>query len=299
MINYKHLHYFWVVAKQGGVGRAAKRLHLTPQTISGQISLLEDSIGEALFTKAGRNLELTDTGRLTLNYADEIFSLGDELEDALRNLPQGRRMTFKVGIADVVPKTIAYRLLAPALSMSDPVRIVCRESNLNNLLAELALHRVDLVIADGPIPSGINVRGFSHGLGECGISFLAVPHLAGPLRKEFPRSLSGAPLLIPSETNLVQAKLLDWLDRHRIYPRIVGEFDDSALMKVFGQAGTGVFMVPSPIASEVEKHYGVRIVGSTEEVREQYFAITVERRITHPAVSAITETAREWLNPTS
>jgi len=299
VINYKHLHYFWVVAKQGGVGRAAKRLHLTPQTISGQISLLEDSIGEALFTKAGRNLELTDTGRLTLNYADEIFSLGDELEDALRNLPQGRRMTFKVGIADVVPKTIAYRLLAPALSMSDPVRIVCRESNLNNLLAELALHRVDLVIADGPIPSGINVRGFSHGLGECGISFLAVPHLAGPLRKEFPRSLSGAPLLIPSETNLVQAKLLDWLDRHRIYPRIVGEFDDSALMKVFGQAGTGVFMVPSPIASEVEKHYGVRIVGSTEEVREQYFAITVERRITHPAVSAITETAREWLNPTS
>ena len=299
MINYKHLHYFWVVAKQGGVGRAAKRLHLTPQTISGQISLLEDSIGEALFTKAGRNLELTDTGRLTLNYADEIFSLGDELEDALRNLPQGRRMTFKVGIADVVPKTIAYRLLAPALSMSDPVRIVCRESNLNNLLAELALHRVDLVIADGPIPSGINVRGFSHGLGECGISFLAVPHLAGPLRKEFPRSLSGAPLLIPSETNLVQAKLLDWLDRHRIYPSIVGEFDDSALMKVFGQAGTGVFMVPSPIASEVEKHYGVRIVGSTEEVREQYFAITVERRITHPAVSAITETAREWLNPTS
>jgi LysR family transcriptional activator of nhaA len=299
VINYKHLHYFWVVAKQGGVGRAAKRLHLTPQTISGQISLLEDSIGEALFTKAGRNLELTDTGRLTLNYADEIFSLGDELEDALRNLPQGRRMTFKVGIADVVPKTIAYRLLAPALSMSDPVRIVCRESNLNNLLAELALHRVDLVIADGPIPSGINVRGFSHGLGECGISFLAVPHLAGPLRKEFPRSLSGAPLLIPSETNLVQAKLLDWLDRHRIYPSIVGEFDDSALMKVFGQAGTGVFMVPSPIASEVEKHYGVRIVGSTEEVREQYFAITVERRITHPAVSAITETAREWLNPTS
>jgi LysR family transcriptional activator of nhaA len=299
MINYKHLHYFWVVAKQGGIARAAERLHLTPQTISGQISLLEDSIGEALFTKAGRNLELTETGRLTLNYADEIFSLGDELEDALRNLPQGRRMIFKVGIADVVPKTIAYRLLAPALSMSDPVRIICRESNLQNLLAELALHRVDLVIADGPIPSGINVRGFSHGLGECGISFLAVPHVAKPLRKEFPRSLNGAPLLIPSETNLVQAKLLDWLDRLRIYPRIVGEFDDSALMKVFGQAGTGVFMVPSPIAGEVAKHYGVRIIGSTEEVCEQYYAISVERRISHPAVSAITETAREWLNPAS
>jgi LysR family transcriptional activator of nhaA len=299
MINYKHLHYFWVVAKQGGIARAAERLHLTPQTISGQISLLEESVGQALFSKAGRNLELTETGRLVLNYADEIFSLGGELEDALRNLPPGRRMTFKVGIADVVPKTIAYRLLAPALSMPEPVRIICRENNLESLLSELALHRVDLVIADGPIPPGINVRGFSHVLGECGISFLAVPQLARPLRKDFPRSLDGAPLLMPSETNLVQAKLLDWLDRLRIYPRVVGEFDDSALMKVFGQAGTGVFIVPSPIATEVARHYSVQIIGSTEDVREQYYAISVERRISHPAVSAITETAREWLNPAS
>jgi LysR family transcriptional activator of nhaA len=299
MINYKHLHYFWVVAKQGGIGRAAERLHLTPQTISGQIGLLEDSIGEALFTKAGRNLALTETGRLVLSYADEIFSLGGELENALRNLPPDRHMIFKVGIADVVPKTIAYRLLAPALSMPDPVRIICRENNLERLLAELALHRVDLVIADGPIPPGINVRGFSHVLGECGISFLGVPHLAKPLRKDFPRSLNGVPLLMPSETNLVQAKLLDWLDSLHIYPRVVGEFDDSALMKVFGQAGSGVFIVPSPIATEVAKHYGVRIIGSTEDVREQYYAISVERRISHPAVSAITETAREWLNRVS
>jgi LysR family transcriptional activator of nhaA len=296
MINYKHLHYFWVVAKQGGIARAGERLHLTPQTISGQISLLEDSIGEALFSKAGRNLELTETGRLVLSYADEIFSVGGELEEALRNLPPDRPMIFKVGIADVVPKTIAYRLLAPALSMSDPVRIICRENNLASLLAELALHRVDMVIADGPIPSGINVRGFSHALGECGISFLAVPHLANPLRKNFPHSLNGAPLLIPSETNLVQARLLEWLDSLRIYPRIVGEFDDSALMKVFGQAGTGIFIIPTPIASEVAKQYGVPIIGSTEEVREQYYAISVERRISHPAVSAITQTAREWLN---
>ena len=283
-------------AKQGGIARAGERLHLTPQTISGQISLLEDSIGEALFSKAGRNLELTETGRLVLSYADEIFSVGGELEEALRNLPPDRPMIFKVGIADVVPKTIAYRLLAPALSMSDPVRIICRENNLASLLAELALHRVDMVIADGPIPSGINVRGFSHALGECGISFLAVPHLANPLRKNFPHSLNGAPLLIPSETNLVQARLLEWLDSLRIYPRIVGEFDDSVLMKVFGQAGTGIFIIPTPIASEVAKQYGVRIIGSTEVVREQYYAISVERRISHPAVSAITQTAREWLN---
>jgi len=295
MINYKHLHYFWVVAKQGGIARAGERLHLTPQTISGQISLLEDSIGEALFSKAGRNLELTETGRLVLSYADEIFSLGGELEEALRNLPPDRPMIFRVGIADVVPKSIAYRLIAPALSMVDPVRIICRENNLASLLAELALHRVDMVIADGPIPPGINVRGFSHILGECGISFLAVPPLARPLRKHFPHSLNGAPLLMPSETNLVQAKLLAWLDSLHIYPRIVGEFDDSALMKVFGQAGTGIFIIPTPIATEVAKQYGVRIIGSTQEVREQYYAISVERRISHPAVSAITETAREWL----
>ncbi len=296
MINYKHLHYFWVVARQGGITRASERLHLTPQTISGQISLLEDSIGEALFSKAGRNLELTETGRLVLGFADQIFSLGGELEDALRNLPPDRRITFKVGIADVVPKTIAYRLLAPALSLPDPVRIICRENNLASLLAELALHRVDMVIADGPIPHGINVRGYSHILGECGISFLAVPHLAKTLRKNFPHSLNNAPLLIPSETNLVQAKLLDWLDSQRIYPRIVGEFDDSALMKVFGQAGTGIFITPSPIATEVAKQYGLRIIGGTEEVREQYYAISVERRISHPAVTAVTESAREWLS---
>jgi LysR family transcriptional activator of nhaA len=296
MINYKHLHYFWVVAKQGGITRASERLHLTPQTISGQIGLLEDSIGEALFSKAGRNLELTETGRLVLSFADEIFSLGGELEEALRNLPPDRRMTFKVGITDVVPKTIAYRLLAPALSLPDPVRIICRENNLSSLLAELALHRVDMVIADGPIPPGINVRGYSHVLGECGVSFLGVPDLARALRKNFPHSLNGAPLLIPSETNLVQAKLLDWLDNLRVYPRIVGEFDDSALMKVFGQAGTGIFIVPTPIATEVAKQYGLRIIGSTEKVREQYYAISVERRISHPAVTAVTESAREWLS---
>jgi LysR family transcriptional activator of nhaA len=296
MINYKHLHYFWVVAKQGGIARAGERLHLTPQTISGQISVLEDSIGEALFSKAGRNLELTETGRLALGFADEIFSLGGELEEALRNLPPDRQITFKVGIADVIPKTIAYRLLAPALSLPEPVRMICRENNLASLLADLALHKVDMVIADGPIPPGINVRGFSHVLGECGISFLAVEKLARTLRKNFPHSLNGAPMLIPSETNLVQTKLLDWLDSQRIYPRIVGEFDDSALMKVFGQAGTGIIISPSAIATEVAKQYGLRIIGSTEEVREQYYAISVERRISHPAVAAITETAREWLS---
>jgi len=295
MINYKHLHYFWVVAKQGGIARASERLHLTPQTISGQISLLEESLGENLFKKVGRNLELTEIGRMVLSYADEIFSLGIELEDAMHNLPSERPMVFRVGVAEVVPKTIAYRLLAPAMALPEPVRIVCKENSLDTLLGELALHRIDMVIADGPIPAGLNVRGYNHVLGECGISFLAVPKLARPLRKQFPQSLNGSPLLLPSEINMVQARLFKWLDSLHIHPRIVGEFDDSALMKVFGQAGAGIFIAPSAIADEVAEHYGVQIIGSTEEVREQFYAISVERKISHPAVVAITETARAWL----
>ena len=295
MINYKHLHYFWVVAKQGGIARASERLHLTPQTISGQISLLEEQLGEDLFSKSGRNLELTDTGRLVQSYADEIFSLGNELEEAIHNLPSDRPLVFKVGVADAVPKSIAYRLLAPALELPEAVRIICKENNLESLLAELALHRIDLVIADGPIPSGINVKGFNHALGESGISFMAIPALAKSLRRRFPQTLDGTPLLIPSDINMVQPRLLNWLDKLRIYPRIVGEFDDSALMKVFGQAGAGVFMVPTAIADEVAKQYRVAKVGDTEDVREQFFAISVERRISHPAVATITETARAWL----
>ena len=295
MINFKHLHYFWVVAKQGGIARASEILHLTPQTISGQISLLEDSLGEALFSKVGRNLELTDAGRLVLSYAEEIFSLGGELEDTVRNLPSGRPMVFRVGVADVVPKTIAYRLLAPAMRLPGAMRIVCKENSLDSLLAELALHRIDMVLADSPIPSGLDIRGYSHSLGECGISFLATPELASDLRGEFPQSLNGAPLLMPSDVNQVQRRLLYWLDSQHIHPRIVGEFDDSALMKAFGQAGAGIFVTPTAIAMENMKQYEVEVIGSTESVHEHFYAISVERKISHPAVAEITQTAREWL----
>lgn len=295
MINYKHLHYFWVVANEGGVARAGERLYLTPQTISGQLSVLEENLGEALFNRVGRNLELTETGRMVLSYADEIFSLGGELEEMVRNLPGQRPLLFRVGMADVVPKIIAYRLLAPALRLPEPVRIVCRENSIASLLTELALHRIDLVIADGPIPPGVNVRGFNHSLGECGITFFATPQLANKLSRNFPQSLNGAPMLLPSETTVLQRRLLKWFDRLQIHPRIVGEFDDSALMKAFGQAGAGVFIAPTPIAAEVEKQYGVAVIGRTDEVREQFYAISVERKISHPAVIAITDTAREWL----
>ncbi len=296
MINYKHLHYFWVVAKQGGIARASEILHLTPQTISGQINQLEDNLGQALFNRVGRNLELTETGRLALSYADEIFSLGSELEDNLRNLPEDRPLMFKTGIVDVVPKTIAHRRLAPVLELPEPMRLLCRENSIEALLADLALHRVDMVIADGPIPPGIDVRGFNHPLGESGISFMGAPELVDELEGEFPHNLSGAPLLIPSGINRVHDRLLQWLESQRVYPRITGEFDDSALMKVFGQAGVGIFVAPTAIAEEVGKQFGARQIGRTDAVREQFFAISVERRISHPAVAVVTEAARRWLN---
>jgi len=295
MINYKHLHYFWEVAKSGSIARASEKLHLTPQTISGQLSLLEEHLDEALFSRVGRNLELTETGRLVLSYAEEIFSLGGELEERLRNLPAGRPKVFKVGVTDVVPKSIAYRLLAPALELPEPVRIICREGSIDNLLAQLALHKVDLVIADGSIPSSINVRGFNHPLGDCGITFFATARLARKLGKNFPENLNGMPLLLPGEMTVVRNRLTAWLEGQHIYPQIVGEFDDSALMKAFGRTGTGIFIAPSPIAEEVKEQYGVVIIGETKKIREQFFAISVERKISHPAVAAITETAREWL----
>ncbi len=296
MINYKHLHYFWVVAKQGGIARASEILHLTPQTISGQINQLEDNLGQALFNRVGRNLELTETGRLALSYADEIFSLGSELEDNLRNLPEDRPLMFKTGIVDVVPKTIAHQLLAPVLEMPEPMRLLCRENSIEALLADLALHRVDMVIADGPIPPGIDVRGFNHPLGESGISFMGAPELVDTLEGKFPQNLNGAPLLMPSSVNRVHDRLLQWLESQRVYPRITGEFDDSALMKVFGQAGVGVFVAPTAIAEEVGKQFGATQIGRTDAVREQFFAISVERRISHPAVAVVTEAARRWLN---
>lgn len=296
MINFKHLHYFWVVAKQGGIMRASENLHITPQTISGQIRLLEEQLGEPLFEKVGRNLEITETGRMALSYADDIFSLGYELEETVKNTAKDRSQVLKVGIADVIPKSIAYRLLEPALSLEEPIRFVCKENSLDALLGELALHKLDIVIADGPIPQRLGVKGYSHPLGECGITFLAAPKLADTLTEDFPHNLTAAPFLLPSELSLVQPQLLHWLDRHHILPKIVGEFDDSALMKAFGQAGVGIFIVPSAIAEEVAAQYQVNILGTTEEIREQFFAITAQRRLTTPALIAINETARDWLD---
>lgn len=295
MINFKHLHYFWVSARQGGIARASEVLHITPQTISSQISLLEENLGKPLFQKAGRNLKLTDTGRMALKYADEIFALGDELETSIRNTPQSLAPLFRIGISDAVPKSIAYRLLEPAMSIDTPVRFQCRENSLESLLGELALHRLDLVIADGPMPEGLGVKGYNHSLGECGISFLAAPVLVAQLTTEFPGCLNNTPFLFPSPLSSLNAQLHQWLDQYQIYPKFFAEFDDSALMKAFGQAGKGVFMVPSAIASEIQQQFRVEQIGSTEEIRATYYAISTERRLSNPAVIAINRSAQNWL----
>ena len=294
-LNFKHLRYFWVVAKAGGIARASERLHLTPQTISGQISVFEGLLGYKLFARAGRRLELTEAGRVALNYADEIFTLGEELEGVLRSPAEGRPLQFSVGVADAVPKVVAYRLLEPAMRLPGPLRIVCREGKLASLLGDLAVHRLDIVIADSPMPAAVNVKGFNHLLGECGVTFFATAKLARKHKGSFPRLLDGAPLLLPGEYAAVRPRLMRWFDAQRIHPRIVGEFDDSALLKAFGRAGAGIFAAPSAIAERVRRQYGVVAIGRTEAVTEVFYAISVERRLTHPAVIAITSAARKEL----
>lgn len=294
-LNYKHLHYFWVVAKAGGIARAAERLHLTPQTVSGQISLFEDVLGYKLFTRVGRRLELNDAGHVVLSYADEIFSLGEELENVLQHNPVGRTVQFRVGIADAVPKSIAYRLLEPSVRLPEALRLVAREGRLTNLLADLAVQRLDLVIADRPMPANVNVRCYNHLLGECGITFFASHELAARCSDKFPDNLHGAPLLIQGEHAAIRPKLLKWFEAMKIRPRIVGEFDDSALLAAFGEAGTGMFAIPSAIVAQVRKQYDLVVIGSTDAVIERFYAISVEHQLTHPAVVAISSAARQGL----
>jgi len=295
MVNYKHLHYFWAVAREGGVARASERLHLTPQTISGQLSLLEEHLGVALFNRVGRNLELTETGRLVLSYADEIFSLGGELEEVIHQLPEGRPQQFRVGVVDVLPKSIAHRILQPALQMPEQVRMSCREASLDVLLAELAVHKLDLVLADCPIPSTVSTRGFSHKLGECAISFFCTEKLAKTLSGDFPHCLNGAPILLPGSGTQLRAGIDQYLDKLRIHPRMIAEFDDSALMKAFGKEGAGIFIAPAVLEAEVQLQYQVTTIGRIDEVKEHFYAITAERRVKHPVVSAVMAATRESL----
>jgi LysR family transcriptional regulator, transcriptional activator of nhaA len=291
-VNYHHLLYFWVVAREGGLVPAGKVLRLSHPTLSAQIRALEAKLGEKLFTKVGRKLALTDIGRVVFRYAEDIFTLGREMMDAVQDRSTGRPLRLDVGVANVVPKLIVRRLLQPALGLAQPVRLVCYENTNEKLLADLALHSLDIVISDAPVPSGSSVRAFNHLLGETGISFFGSKPLAQTYKRGFPQSLNGAPLLLPLESLTLRRSLNQWFEKNSIQPRVVAEFEDSALLQAFGADGAGIFCAPTVVEKEVMHQHGVLLLGRAPQLRERFYAISVERRIKHPAVVAISDAAR-------
>jgi LysR family transcriptional activator of nhaA len=293
-LNYHHLFYFWTVARAGTIAKASEELRLAQPTISNQLKTLEGSLGVKLLERQGRRLVLTDAGRMVLRYADDIFRTGHELQRAVKGLPTGQRLRLVVGIVDVIPKRMAALLLQPAVDANPELTLVCREGSLPQLLAALALHELDVVLADVPASEEVKVKAFNHRLGACGTSFFATPRHA-QLKKGFPRSLHGAPLLLPSPGTALRRALDAWLAGLGIRPELAGEFDDSALMKAFGARGLGVFPAPRVLEDEIRAQYGVQVIGRAEEVRESFYAITVERRLRHPAIAALAEAARDSL----
>ncbi len=294
-LNYTHLLYFWTVAREGSIAKASEVLHLTPQTISGQLKILEQSIGEPLFERVGRGLALTDTGQVVNQYADEIFMLGAELTQRVRSSQALIPTSLNVGVVNSIPKLVALRVLEPALTMDDPVKIICQEGDLDRLLGDLAVHRLDLVISDRPIPAGTNVKAYNHALGESHISFFAHRSIARKYQKRFPQSLDGAPMLLPNQTSPLRRGLDEWFDDMNIAPLTVAEFDDSALLKAFGEAALGVYPAPAAIADEVASMYHSVELGAVDSISESYFAISPERKLKHPAILQITEVARAKL----
>jgi len=299
-MNYKHLYYFWTVLRAGGIVRASEQLHLTPQTLSGQIKQLEERMGQPLLRKVGRGVEPTDAGRLVMRYADDIFALGASLQEALATGRDTRRTAvLRVGIADSVPKAVAFHVLEPAMALPEPPRLACHEGGLTGLLGELAVHRLDLVVSDVPAPSSLSVRVYTHLLGRTGVAFFAAPRLlqatgwtARRARKAFPACLADMPLLLPSTQTALRPRLDAWLRQHALAPQVAAEFDDSALLKAFGREGQGVFAAPAVLADEIVQQHQVQVLGTPDGLMEEFYAISVERRITHPAVAAITAAAR-------
>jgi LysR family transcriptional regulator, transcriptional activator of nhaA len=294
-LNYDHLLYFWMVAREGTVARASERLRLAQPTLSGQIRKLEGALGEKLFVRAGRGLRLTEMGRVVYGYAEEIFALGHELTEIVKGQPSGRPLRLAVGVAYALPKFVAYRLLEPALGLPQPVRLQVYVESTEKLLALLALHDLDVVLADRVAPPGVNVRAFNHLLGDCPVTLFASRKHAARYRRGFPRSLNGAPFLLPGETSTLRRALEQWFEKQGIRPRVVGEFDDSTLIEVFGQAGQGIFATPSIAEGIVRRRYGVSAIGTLGAVRERFYAVSAERRLQHPAVIAITDSARREL----
>jgi LysR family transcriptional activator of nhaA len=292
-LNYHHLFYFWAVIYEGSVSAASKKLRLSPSTVSAQVSSLQEAIGGKLFRRVGRNLEPTELGRLVFRYANEIFSLGREMMETVQGRPVAGPLSLRVGIVDVVPKLIARRILEPALSLPESVHLVCHEDKEERLLAELAIHNLDLVLSDSPRRKGLNIKAFNHFLGECGVTFFAARKLAMRFRPGFPKSLHGAPMLLPFAMTVLREGLERWFEFLELRPMITAEFEDSALLKEFGQNGHGIFATPTLIEKEVQRQYNVQVVGRTEAVRERFYAISYERIIKHPAVTAISDAARK------
>lgn len=296
-LNYKHLLYFHTVATEGSIQQAAERLNVTPQTISGQLRLLEDDIGNALFSKSGRGLALTDAGQVTLDYTRQIFQLGEELREVMRLGVSNRPLEFRVGIVDALPKSIAHRLLRPALALPGSMRLVCHEERMTSLLGELAVHELDLVLADSPIPGGMNIRCFNHLLGKSTLACFASDDLIAQSSLPFPQCLDQAPLLLPTDSaSGLRTQLLSWLNRTGISVHIAGEFDDSALLKAFGSQGHGYFFAPTLIQAEICQKYQVRCIGQVDELVQEFYALSADRKITHQGVQAITEQAQFGLD---
>ena len=294
-LNYQHLFYFWNVAREGSVTRASEKLGLAQPTVSGQIAVFEASIGAQLFRKEGRKLVMTETGRTVFNYADEIFSIGRELGSALKSHAGAVSVRLSVGVSNALPKLVVYRLLEPALSASNSFQVVCHEDKTERLLAELPVHGVDLVLSDWPATGGADARIYNHPIGECGVAAFATPELQQRYRKNFPRCLDGAPLLLPTSNTALRRSLDQWLDANSLFPKIVAEVEDSALLKTFGAAGAGVFMAPTAVHAQVEDQYGVKYIATLNGVSERFYAITAQRKIKHAGVVTILESARDWL----
>ncbi len=289
-INYKHLYYFWMVAREGGVGRACAKLHLAQPTVSSQLAAFEEALGEKLFSRNGRRLTLTETGRLVFRYAEEIFALGRELGAALKGGERGRALRLTVGVTETLPKLVVYRLLEPVLQLAEPVKLFCHEGKADRLLAELALGELDLVLSDTPTTAaGL----FNHLLGECSVSVFAAPALAACYRLDFPRSLTGAPFVLPTSNTALRRSLDQWFDALDLRPRICAEIEDSALLKTFGSGGVGLFVAPAAVEKEVRRQYQVDLVGHIEAVTERFYAFTRRGRLCHPAVTALLERAGE------
>jgi len=294
-LNYHHLLYFWMVARRGSIARACEELRLAQPTISGQLRALEESLGEKLFTRQGRRLVLTDMGQVVYRYAEEIFALGNELTDVLKGRPRNRPLRLIVGISDLIPKLIAYRILEPAMAMKGGVQIECYEDTPEKLLLSLSAHEFDLVLTDAPAHSAARVRVFNHLLGSSGVALFASRPLANFYRKRFPASLTGAPFLLPMKNSAIRQILDQWFEANSIVPRILGEFQDTALLTVFGQAGAGIFAAPVAIEREVRSRYRVVKLGDMETKVTEYYAISAERKIKHPAATVIAEGAKNKL----